>query len=354
MVLPLLFALGAQFLAANAGATLLGSTALAAGAAAAGGNALGQLAQNGRVKWGDAALAGIGGGISSAVGPGAAAAKGASLGNMGAAAGANAAEAAGIGAPSLWSGSHMMDTAKTIGSGYFGSGLPGNLGMIAMMASNTPAKMKAQPGSKEEQERLKALWGKEMELAKTHEADFNSKWYNGGSPYDWFRSKGFEDGGVNMSGIALPVEAQAAASPQKQEIAKNQTQELFDIAILVLSGKLSKEEAEQAMNLINQSLGPEQAQAFLEAVADMLNGYKKEKGGRVVDGQPSANDNVMAKDANTGQPIKLASGEAILPAPMVEAAGGGIAGANNIVNAAARGLPQIQPHAMDFARQAHM
>ena len=66
MVLPLLFALGAQYLAANAGAT-----ALAAGLASAGGNALGQLIQNKKVNWGDAALSGIGAGISAGFAPGA-------------------------------------------------------------------------------------------------------------------------------------------------------------------------------------------------------------------------------------------------------------------------------------------
>lgn len=508
MVLPLLFALGGQFLAANAGAG-----ALMTGLAAAGGNAMGQLIQNKEINLRDAALAGIGGGISAGVGGAASGVKDAAAAAYpGMTQVAPGALQSGIG---QFAPQHMMQTATQMGAGYLNNGMAGAAATMAQMSANTPKMFKDKGGgSKAEQEKLKAMWGREMSTAMAHEAGNNSRWYSG-DPYDWFRSKGFakggimplagmlgggiagqmyeswkddqarkafnampewaqkshkgfEDGGVVPSGIGLPVAAAQAGAPGREALAKDQTQELFDIAILALSGKLPPQEQQDALNVIEQALGPQQAKAFLDSVQDMLSGYADQKGGfqkeavpgyarggvkramgkpaktfaglpmeragiaahqdvnmlknlviqmsmgnlnasqyqsglqtlinafgseratqdfvnatmaefnangekqfnsdklfsdqvdagskdapYVIAGAPSDVDNVMARDSQTGEPVKLASGEAILPAAMVEAAGGGIAGAYNIVNAAAKGLPHLKPHAMEFARSAH-
>lgn len=157
---------------------------------------------------------------------------------------------------------------------------------------------------------------------------------------------GYADGGVTGANLGLAVPdagMQIGAQQQSREM-----QKLFDMLVIALSGELPPDQAQMVIQLATQVLGP-------EAVAEAQRAVTGQQGGdgRVVAGQPSPTDNVMAQDANTGEPIKLASGEAILPTPMVEAAGGGLAGAKAIVGAAAQNMPQLQPHADRFMRAAH-
>lgn len=161
--------------------------------------------------------------------------------------------------------------------------------------------------------------------------------------------------GIGLRGAVADMNQQGQAQ-QNQEQAMDQTQKMFDIAYMIVSGKLTGELQQKAIGILTEALGSEdKVMEYLQQVKQSISGGDQDgdESGRIVAGRPSNKDNVMAKDASTGEPIKLASGEAILPSSMVQAAGGGLAGAKNIVGAAAQGLPQIQKHASRFMSQAH-
>jgi hypothetical protein len=213
-------------------------------------------------------------------------------------------------------------------------------------------------------EKQKAAFAHARGVAQANEA--GKDFYNGGDPYGYFKARGYADGGAldpaqpspapTPIGIGMDHMINQEQQSQQMQGHMQTMQDLFDAVILAITGKLNPEESQTVLQMVMQKLGPQQGQQFIESVKQAVAGKGGQGGqqdGRVVAGQPSDKDNVMAQDADTGEPIKLASGEAILPASMVHAAGGGIAGARNIVNAASRTMPNIRPHAQQFMRAAH-
>jgi hypothetical protein len=390
MVLPLLFALGGQFLAANAGLGALG-----VGLSAAGGNLLGQAAQNGGLKdldFASAALSGVGAGMTAGVPAGAdaaakeAAKSAASSGGMG---GIGDAAKAAMKAPvptvptiappapqpdlfgKMFNTDTMWNTASQMGGNYMGN----PLAMMAAASGNAAPRQRPNGNSKEEQARLQADWNRAISGAIDHEATNSYQRYggitggraptpddvrafmtsSGVGPYPSIlsRGKGFAEGGaVSPVGLGLHATVNDMQQQGRDEEAINQTQEMFDVAVMLVTGKLDKMQSQKAFAMLVQALGEQGAQQYLQQVQQAVSESGGEDG-RVVGGAPSAQDNVVAQDAQTGEPIKLASGEAILPTPMVEAAGGGLQGAKNIVEAAANNLPEIQSHARRFGQRAH-
>lgn len=368
MVLPLLFALGGQFLAANAGIGAIG-----AGLAAAGGNIIGQAVQNGGVKdinLGSAALSGLAGGLTT--GAGAAASGGLkTAAETATQTGANAAGATGDVMTKMFNPNTMMDTAMNMGSQYMSNPIAG----AAAIMGNAPPTFKQKDTHSAKQKQLQADWNSAISGAIDHEANNNYNRYGGITggrtptpddvraymtsagvgPYPGAVRRGYAEGGaVTPVGLGLAATVDDMQKQQESEMqneqAMSQTQEMFDIAVMLVTGKLSPDESQKAYAMLQKALGPQGAQQYLQQVQEAVSGGGEQP--RLVDGQPSARDNVMAQDANTGEPIKLASGEGILPSPMVEAAGGGLHGIKNIVKAASQGLPQIRDHAMRFERNA--
>lgn len=167
---------------------------------------------------------------------------------------------------------------------------------------------------------------------------------NLGAVQNYTRQRGYATGGVVEENLGLGL---AQTSGQVEgDMRSKEMQKIFDLLVVALMGELPEQEAQAIIELATQTLGPDTVE---EVRAQLAAG----NGPTVVGGEPSLEDNVVAQDAQTGQPIKLASGEAILPTGMVEAAGGGLAGAQNIVQAAAQNMPQLQPHAAEFSRSAH-
>lgn len=368
MVLPLLFALGSQFLAANAGLGALG-----VGLAAAGGNVIGQAAQNGGFKdinLGSAALSGLAGGLTS--GAGAAASGGLkTAAETAAQTGTNAAAQTGDVMTKMFNPDTMMNTATNMGSQYMANPLAAAAGLMG----NAPPTFKPKDTNDAKQKQLQSDWNSAISGAIDHEATNNFGRYSGVTdgrqptpddvraymtsagvgPYPSVVRRGYADGGavtpvgLGLSATVDDMQKQGQAEQQNEQ-AMSQTQEMFDIAVMLVTGKLSPDESQKAYAMLQQALGPEGAQQYLQQVQEAVSSGGSPK---VVAGQPSARDNVMAQDSQTGEPIKLASGEGILPTPMVEAAGGGLHGVKNIVNAASQRLPQLRDHAMRFANSAH-
>lgn len=419
MVLPLLFALGGQMLAASAGATVLGSAAVAGGLAAAAGNVVGQSIQNGGVRdidWGSAALSGVGAGLSAgapALAPGAAsttdvaAATAAQGGKMISGIGSGAA-GTGMAAKGLEAASQSGKLASGIaaavpasapaagGTAWFDKMIdPDNLmkaggqmidgygnNMAAMgaaaMGGLTPPvpKYDKNSGAKADQQELQDRYNAYLNDAIAHEANNNAFRYPAGTDVRQYMNsagvrpyygpqgglasvmptprtrtsvRGYADGGVVPTGIGLNAMMDDVQKQEQQQFAQEQTQEMFDIAIMIVTNKLNPQEQQKAMQIMVDAMGEQQAMQYLQAVSESIKGGK----GKVVAGRPSESDNVMAQDAQTGEPIKLASGEGILPTRMVEAAGGGLNGMKNIVAAASKNLPEIRQPAMRFMQEAH-
>ena len=393
MVLPLLFALGGQMLAASAGATVLGSAAVAGGLAAAAGNVVGQSIQNGGVRdidLGSAALSGVGAGLSAGAPAAAAPAATAPAAAAQAPGIAGAAQAAALetakNVPSVAAGGtpwfdkminpdNLMKAGGQMVEGY-GKNMAA-MGAAAMGGLTPPApKYDKNSGSKADQQELQDRYNEYLTNAINHEADNNAFRYPSGTdvrqymnsagvrPYYGPQSglpsamptmgrrtsvRGYADGGAVPTGIGLNAMMDDVQKQEQQQFAQDQTQEMFDIAIMIVTNKLNPQEQQKAMQIMVDAMGEQQAMQYLQAVAESVKGSK----GKVVAGQPSETDNVMAQDAQTGEPIKLASGEGILPTNMVQAAGGGLAGMKNIVAAASKNLPEIRQPAMRFMQEAH-
>jgi hypothetical protein len=425
MVLPLLFALGGQMLAASAGATVLGSAAVAGGLAAAAGNVVGQSIQNGGVRdidWGSAALSGVGAGLSAGV-PGGApapspgiagAAKNAALEtaknvpSVAAAAATPAAAATDVAANVATQGGKLASgiasavpaaTPAAGGAPWFDKMInPDNLmkaggqmvdgygknmaamGAAAMGGMTSPVpKYDKNSGSEADQQELQDRYNEYLTNAINHEANNNAFRYPAGTDVRQYMNsagvrpyygppggitsvlptprtprsrtsvRGYADGGAVPTGIGLNAMMDDVQKQEQQQFAQEQTQEMFDIAIMIVTNKLNPQEQQKAMQIMVDAMGEQQAMQYLQAVAESVKGSK----GKVVAGQPSEQDNVMAQDAQTGEPIKLASGEGILPTSMVQAAGGGLDGMKNIVAAASKNLPEIRQPAMRFMQEAH-
>lgn len=396
MVLPLLFALGGQMLAASAGATVMGSAALAGGLAAAAGNVVGQSVQNGGVRdidWGSAALSGVGAGLSTPAGAAAQGTQAAAtaagtttaretLSGIAAAAPtaapvAAAAPAAG-GTPwfdKMINPDNLMKAGGQMADGYM-KNMPA-MGAAAMGGLTPPVpKYDKNSGHNADQQELQDRYNEYLTNAISHEADNNAFRYPAGTDVRQYMNsagvrpyygppggitsalptprsrtsvRGYADGGAVPTGIGLNAMMDDVQKQEQQQFAQDQTQEMFDIAIMLVTNKLNPQEQQKAMQIMVDAMGEQQAMQYLQAVAESVKGSK----GKVVAGRPSEQDNVMAQDAQTGEPIKLASGEGILPTNMVQAAGGGLAGMKNIVAAASKNLPEIRQPAMRFMQEAH-
>lgn len=397
MVLPLLFALGGQLLAGMSGAGWLG-----AGLGAFAGNAFGQGVENGfeDINWGAAALSGLGAGVGSAAGgasmdaaktAAAATAAPTSVANLGfdaatqqvipgqalpsgIAAAAQAAPAAGpldfasnLAKPETYGWENIAKAGGDMIDGYTKTGLAGVGGSTAQMMANVPKMFKdnSSANAKAEQEKMKKMWDEAAYKRQMHEADNNAFRYSntaaapgrGATPADvqaWMRSaginRGYAEGGATPVGLGLANGVAEIQGQNQQEAASNQTRKMFDIAAMLVMGKLDAADQQKAFQILADAMGEQQAMQYLQQVKESIG---KSGGPKVVAGKPSEQDNVMAQDAHTGEPIKLASGEGILPTGMVEAAGGGLDGVKNIVGAAAKGLPQLQDHASRFMSEAH-
>ncbi|OYW72916.1 MAG: hypothetical protein B7Z37_23470, partial [Verrucomicrobia bacterium 12-59-8] len=332
---------------------------------AAAGNVIGQGVQNGGLKdinIGSAALSGLAGGLTSGVGA-------AAGGGIKTAAETAAAQGGDVMAK-MFNPNTMVDTAMNMGSQYMTNPIAG----AAAIMGNTPAVFKEKDTASSKQKQLQDDWNSAIGRAINHEADYNFNRYAGVTngraptpddvrtymtsagvgPYPGAVRRGYAEGGaVTPVGLGLvatvdDMQKQQQAGMQNER-AMSQTQEMFDIAVMLVTGKLNQQESQKAYAMLQKALGPEGAQQYLQQVQEAVSGGEDPK---LVDGQPSARDNVMAQDAQTGEPIKLASGEGILPSPMVQAAGGGLRGIKNIVKAASQGLPQIRDHAMRFDQMA--
>lgn len=406
MVLPLLFALGGQMLAASAGAGMLG-----VGLAAAGGNIVGQAIQNGGFRdldLGSAALSGVGAGITAPAAAGAQAAGeaakagateaaktglGGGIADAAKAAAASAPVSAPVNAmgvpmnivsdgaraaaatPTPWFDKMINpETLMKTGGDMVGKYMENPIAMGAQFMGGMAAPVPKYSGSSNEkdQQEKQDMWNNAITGAMAHEANNNAFRYGARDPREWMRSagigpyygqagampyapqgrtsvRGYAEGGVVPTGIGLNAMIDDAGKQQQQEFAQKQTQEMFDIAIMMVTGKLNKEEQAKAMQIMVDAMGEQKAMQYLQAVAESVKGQS----GRVVAGQPSESDNVLAQDAQTGELIKLASGEGILPTGMVQAAGGGLAGMKNIVAAASKNLPEIRQPAKRFMQEAH-
>lgn len=400
MVLPLLFALGGQLMAGMAGAGWLG-----AGLGAFAGNALGQGVENGfdDINWGAAALSGLGGGVASAAGGASMeAAKAATTAAASAPTAASGIASAAqnvaptispamatppvgslpgpftaapqpfdfidkLGQPATYSWDNLSQASGNLFNDYTKTGLAGVGATSAQMMANVPKIFKdnSEVSKKAEQEKMKQDWTQASANAMRHEANNSTFRYNNtpaapgrnATPADvmaWMRSaginRGYAEGGATPVGLGLASGISDFQGQRQQEVASQETRKMFDIAVMLVTGKLDPEDQQTAFQILSDAMGQEQAMQYLQQVKQSIGNSGSPK---VVAGQPSEQDNVMAQDASTGEPIKLASGEGILPTGMVEAAGGGLKGVKNIVGAAAQGLPQIRDRAKRFMSEAH-